>query len=80
MLDVSEMGIALPDNFLTNVRNSFFVHDNMMHLSIYIDSAILKTVALMVAKLTNRKEKLTLHDSEQEAMAHLQQMVEKERV
>jgi hypothetical protein len=70
-LDVSQMSTALPDNFLEGVRNSFFVHSNMMHLALYTNSNLLDSVARMVAKLTRRKEKMTIYSGYQAALNHL---------
>jgi hypothetical protein len=79
LLDAADMNVGLPDDFLTGVRKSFFVNPNLVHLSIYIKSSILRSVALMVAKITRRQDKLTLHSTYDEALAYLMKLVEQNR-
>jgi hypothetical protein len=74
MLDLSKMSISLPENFLEGAKNSFFVHDNLVHLSIHVTSHTLRVIANMVAKLTRNPGKLSLHDSREAALAHLENL------
>lgn len=74
MLDLSNMSIALPENFLEGAKNSYFVHDNLVHLSIHVRSHPLRIIANMVAKLTNNPGKLSLHESREAAIKHLESM------
>jgi hypothetical protein len=79
LLDVANMNVGLPDDFLTGVRRSFFINPNLMHLSIYVKSSILRNVALMVAKITRRQDKLSLHDTYDKALAHLYKLIEQDK-
>lgn len=74
MLDLSNMSIALPENFLEGAKNSYFVHDNLVHLSIHVQSHTLRMIANMVAKLTRNPGKLSLHDSREKAIQHLENL------
>lgn len=67
LLDVSKMSVALPDHFLDGARHSFFMNPNLQHLAIYCESALLRSVALMVAKLTRRKDKLSVYSTLEKA-------------
>jgi hypothetical protein len=71
LLDISKMSTSLPEDFLDGARNSFFIHPNMAHTAMYTQSTALGTIARMIAKLTRRKDKLTLHATYQEALNHL---------
>lgn len=75
MLDASKMAVGLPQDFLDGARQSFFASENLVHLAIYLESALLRNMALMVAKVMRRKEKMTLHQSRAEAIAHLEQLI-----
>ena len=77
LLDVSDMSITLPDEFIDGARHSFFMSPNLQHMAIYCRSALLRSVALMVAKLTRRKEKLSVHATMEQAQAHLRAHMEK---
>lgn len=74
MLDISNMSIGLPENFLEGAKNSYFIHDNLIHLSIHVRSHPLRLIANMVAKITNNPGKLSLHESREAALQHLQNM------
>jgi hypothetical protein len=80
LLDVSQMNAGLPEDFLSGARHSYFVNPNLAHLSLYIKSSILRTIATMVAKVTRRKDKLSLHDSYDKAMNHLVMLMEQSKV
>lgn len=77
LLDGSKMTVGLPEKFLENAQKSFFVHPNLGHMALFLESKMLRTIAVMVAKLTRRQTKLTLHDSREAAMAHLLELVKK---
>lgn len=71
LLDAGRMQVALPERFIDGANKSFFTHPNCLHMAVYLRSDLLKNVALMVAKLTRLKHKLTVHDSYDEAIAYL---------
>jgi hypothetical protein len=75
LLDASQMEVNLPENFLNGARASYFVNDNMQHMALYVQSTWLRTIGAMVAKLTRRQDKLSVHDSYDAAMAHLLKLV-----
>ncbi|MBC8171819.1 MAG: hypothetical protein H7X77_09100 [Anaerolineae bacterium] len=71
LLDVSIMNVGLPENFLNGAKNSFFIHPNLVHMAMYTESNLLTTIGNMVAKLTQRKEKLSIYSSYDAALKHL---------
>ncbi len=71
LLDASEIEITLPENFLSGARESYFTNPNLQHMALYVQSAWLKAIGEMVAKLTRRKDRLTIHSTYEGAMAHL---------
>lgn len=75
LLDASKISVGLPPDFLHGARKSYFVHPNLAHMALYVNSMLLKNIGIMVAKLTRRKEKLTLHESREAAMKHLEKLV-----
>ena len=76
LIDISQMEPGLPPDFISGARKSFFVNDNLIHASLYLRSPILKQVAMMVAKLTRRRHKLSIYETWETAMNHLLRMVE----
>ncbi|MGB1289252.1 MAG: hypothetical protein ACPG7F_22140, partial [Aggregatilineales bacterium] len=75
MLDMSEMNIGLPERFIEAAQQSFFTHDNLLHTVLYVDSGMLRSISVMIAKLTRRQNRLTLHKSREEALEHLHEIV-----
>jgi len=75
LVDASGMNTSLPEHFLESVRNSAFIHPNMIHAAVFMRSPLLKNVFTMVAKLTRQRNKLSIHDSYDQAMTHLQKLV-----
>lgn len=71
LLDASEISIGLPEHFLEGARESFFTHPNMQHLALFVKSQLLVMTGLMVAKLTRRADKLSVHKTFDDAMQHL---------
>lgn len=63
ILDVSSMTISLPSNFLNGAMKSWFTNPNTQHLALVTSSGFLKSIGLLVAKVTRRKERLSLHES-----------------
>jgi hypothetical protein len=74
MLDASRVSVALPENFLDGAKHSYFTNPNMAHMALYVESDLLRTIATMVAKITRRREKISLHSSQEAAIAHLQKL------
>jgi hypothetical protein len=80
MLDLTKMNVGLPVGFLEGAKKSFFLHDNLVHLSIHVQSDVLKIVANMVAKLTRNPDKLSLHSTREAAIAYLESLPEQASV
>lgn len=74
LLDVSAMNLGLPEQFLDGAKHSFFIHPNLVHMAMYTDSNLLTHIGNMVAKLTQRQEKLSIHSSYDAALKHLLHM------
>lgn len=71
LLDLGELNVGLPEGFLDGAKKSYFTNDNLAHMSIYVRSAAIRLIANMVAKVTRRQGKLSLHESYEAAMQHL---------
>jgi hypothetical protein len=74
LLDVSQMDVGLPPNFLDGAKHSFFLHPNLVHMAMYTESNLLTHIGNMVAKLTQRREKLSIHTSYDAALNQLLSM------
>jgi hypothetical protein len=75
LVDVSEMDRGLPAGFLDGERQGFFLHPNTAHIALFTNSMMLDTAGRMIAKLTRQKDKLTVHKTREEALAHLTTLV-----
>jgi hypothetical protein len=80
LLDGAKTNVGLPEQFLDGAKRSWFVNENLAHLALYLESSLLRTIGLMVAKMTRRSDKLSLHDSYDAALKHLLKLEAKERV
>lgn len=77
ILDVIGMNISLPEGFLSGARHSWFVNPNTQHLALVVSSGFIKSVGLMVAKVTRRRDRLTVYDSVEAAETHLLGLIQK---
>jgi hypothetical protein len=80
LLDGAKANVGLPDGFLDGAKRSWFTNENLVHLALYLDSPLLRTIGLMVAKVTRRAEKLSLHNTHEAALHHLVKMSKTESV
>lgn len=71
LCDLIDMEVWLPEGFIEGARKSFFVHPHMLHLALVLTSPMLRSVALMISKLTSQRDKLTIHPTVAAAEAHL---------
>jgi hypothetical protein len=74
-VDTSRISLGLPDNFLELSRNSYLLDPNFKHAAVYASSGWVRSMGNMIAKLTRQRHKLSMHDSYESAMAHLQNLV-----
>lgn len=78
LLDVRTMKLDLPEGFTSGVQTSFFINPNLLHLAVVIESPLLRSVALMAAKMMKQRDKLSLHDTLESAETHLLALLHKQ--
>ncbi len=71
LVDVSEMDIGLPGNFMEGERKSFAVNPNVKHIAVYSQSTLLNVATRMVAKLTRQQEKISIYHDRDDALKYL---------
>lgn len=71
LLDVTAMKLDLPEDFLAGASTSFLINPDLMHLALVIKSPLLRSVALMIGRFTQRKDMMSLHDTTADAEMHL---------
>lgn len=71
LVDVSEMDIGLPGNFMEGERKSFAVNPNVKHIAVYSQSTLLNVATRMVAKLTRQQEKISIYHDRNDALKYL---------
>ena len=71
MLDISDMAITLPPNFMEHVRSSIVVSDNLVHIAVCTRSPTLSALVRVIGRLTGRGNKLSTHPSREEALGRL---------
>ncbi len=75
LVDASDLSLSLPPNYLDTARKSFFTHPNLEHMAVFTGSTMLDAIGNMIAKLTRRREQLSLHKSREDALNHLLSLV-----
>lgn len=75
LVDASELGVALTPNYIDTARKSFFTNPNLAHMAVYTGSPMLDAIGNMIAKLTRRRDRLSLHKSREEALDHLMKLI-----
>jgi hypothetical protein len=71
LIDTNEMQVGLPDQFMDGAKRSWFMHANLIHMSMAMDSMMLRMVAKMVSKVTRRQDKMSLYTTREAALNHL---------
>ena len=75
LVDLSNMTLGLPENFLNDARHSAIVQPNMIHAAIYVHSSLIKSIVSMIVRITYQNSKLSIHDQYDQALAQLQKLV-----
>jgi hypothetical protein len=71
LLDASEMSLRLPKNFINGAAESFFINKNLKHMALYTGSGTLDVLATTIATITQRRDKLSIHKSREQALKYL---------
>lgn len=77
LLDCAQMRVELPEDLLNEAKHSFLVNPNLVHVALNLESQTARMVALMVAKATCGKEKLSLHNNYGAALNYLLEFARK---
>lgn len=75
MVDVCDMAVMLPPNFLEHVRASIILDDNLGHIAVYTRSDQLSALVRVVGRLTGKAHKLSAHSSREGALNHLLKLI-----
>lgn len=78
LVDASELSLVLPANYIDTARHSFFLDSHLAHMAVFTGSAMLDGIGNMIAKLTRRRDRLSLHKSREEALNYLLKLVKEE--
>ncbi len=70
-IDARRLSIALPDGFLDALKQGPIAHERLAHMALCLDSLILRNIAQMSVKLTRAQSKMSVHNTPEEALAHL---------
>lgn len=77
LCDTLHMSLQLPEGFFDSARIGFLVHPDLQHLAVVTNSKLLKGVGLAAATLSSRREKMSMHDSIEDAEAHVLAMIKR---
>lgn len=77
MCDILNMNLHLPDSFVDSARTGFLVHPDLQHVAVITKSKLIRSVGLAAAALSARRDRVSMHDSEDEAEAHLLGMIKR---
>lgn len=75
LLDTTKLNIGLPVDFMDGAKQSYFTHPNLQHLALYTTSSMLGSIGRMVAKLTGKKDHLSVHTDYDSAINHLLDLI-----
>lgn len=75
--DVLNMNLHFPDAFVENARTGFLVHPDLQHVAVITKSKLIRSVGLAAAALSARRDRVSMHDSEDDAEAHLLGMIKR---
>lgn len=76
VMDISKMNIGMPEHFLEAARHGKAVnHANMHHMAVYTTSDLLINISKMVAKVNRQQSKLSIHETYDAAISHLQTLI-----
>lgn len=75
--DLQRMNLNFPDTFVEHARISFIINPDLQHVAVITMSKLMRSVALTAAALSERRAKISMHDSEADAEAHLMGMIKR---
>lgn len=75
LLDTTNLNIGLPVDFVEGAKQSYFTHPGLQHMALYTTSSMLGAIGRMVAKLTGKKEHLSVHTDYSSAINHLLDLI-----
>lgn len=78
--DVLNMNMTLPDTFVDSARAGFLVNPDLQHLAVVTKSKLIRSVGLAAAALAGHREKISMHDTPEEAEAHLLGMIKRRAI
>ncbi len=78
VLEVLNINSHLPDNFVDTARVGFLVHPDLQHMAVVTKSNLIKSMALIGATLSTRRDKTSVHDTVADAEAHVLGMIKRQ--
>ncbi len=76
LFDLTQAAASVPENFWDAARNTPLKHPNFIHGAIVIQSQLLKNLAVVVAKLTRVRDKVSFFETYEEGYNHLLKLVQ----
>ena len=80
VLEVLNVNTHLPDNFVDTARGGFLVHPDLRHMAVVTKSSLIKSMALIGATLSRRREKTSVHDTIADAESHVMGMIKRQGI
>ena len=78
LLEILNVNSHLPDHLVDTARIGFLVHPDLQHMAVVTKSSLIKSLALIGATLSTRRDKASLHDTVSEAEAHVLGMIKRQ--
>lgn len=77
LLEILNVNTHLHDDFVDTARIGFLVHGDLAHTAVITKSALIKSMALIGATLSSRRDKISIHNTLAEAEAHLLALIKR---
>lgn len=76
LADTGDVNPVVPEGMWERVHHSIISHENLAHIAIHVKSNVLRVLMGAILKLTRQRNRVTLHQTYEEAEAHLIKLIE----
>lgn len=76
LADAGSVHPVVPEKMWERVQQSIIGHDNLLHIAIFVKSGVLRVLMGAVIKLTRQRNRISLHETFEQAEAHLLKLIQ----
>src|SRR5262245_59914192 len=75
LADATTVRPVVPEGMWERVHGGIITHENIVHIAIAVKSSMLRVLMSAVIKVSRQKHRMSLHETTEDAEAHLLQMI-----